>query len=128
MTQIDLEFGPDARARECWADVLTAIRAAIDSIGHKELAYRLDVAPSLLSEALNERERKHVQARWLPTILLLAPDPHRKAILDALAGAAGYEVAAKKVLSPEERLTRLEDALRTRLGKVGEDLLRSIDR
>lgn len=128
MTQIDLEFGPDARARECWSAVLAAMRAAIDSIGHKELAYRLDVAPSLLSEALNERERKHVQARWLPTILLLAPDPHRRAILDALAGVAGYEVTARKVLSPAEKLARLEEAVRSKLGAVGEELLKTIDR
>lgn len=126
MTQISLEFGPDARARECWTAVLLALRAAIDSIGHKDLAYRLDVAPSLLSEALAERERKHFQARWLPTILLLAPDPHRRAILDALAIHAGYEIQPRRVLTTAERLTRLEDALRSKLGKVGEDLLREV--
>ena len=127
--QIPLEFGADARAREAWSTVLRLVREGMSATGGiKEWAYRLDVAPTLLSDCLNERDRKHVQARWLVAVVVQMPDPHRRAILDALASVAGYEVAPRKVLTPAEKLARLEDAVRSKLGAVGDELLKSIDR
>lgn len=127
--QIPLEFGADARAREAWAAVLRRIREGMEATGGiKEWAYKLDVAPTLLSDALHERDRKNFQARWLAAVIVLMPEPHRKALLDELAGAGGYELQPRRVLTTAEKLARLEEAVRTRLGPLGDELLRAIDR
>jgi hypothetical protein len=125
-SQTSGEFGPNECARAWWRKVLHAVRGAVDSIGHKELAFHLDIAPSLLSEALHERERKHFQLRWLPVVLMLSDELHRVSILSALAEPAGYDLAKRRRLTPQERLDKLESVVLNRLGSLGQQLLEEV--
>jgi hypothetical protein len=47
------------------------LRRAVDVLGHKEVAYKLDVQPSQLTDALLERERKDVKAKWFDVVLAM---------------------------------------------------------
>ncbi len=57
-----------------WDDELGWFRRAVDVLGHKEVAYRLDVQPSNLTDALHERERKDVKGKWISIVRRMAPD------------------------------------------------------
>lgn len=128
MSNLDLPFQRDTRAESAWLRLRKAVYEAVQAVGVKEVAYRLDVAPSLLSDALNERDRKNFQLRWVFVVLDLASDAHRRSIAAELAGYGGFDITPRKVLTAEERLARLEDALRSKLGKVGESLLEEVGR
>jgi hypothetical protein len=105
--------------------LLEALRAAVAEISIKELAYRLDVSPSLLADALAERSSKGVRAAWLVTIIDLASDAHATSILDALIARRMLEVQPKKALTPEQLAERLEEKLRS-LGPVGMQMIRDV--
>lgn len=103
--------------------LLEAIRLAVAKISIKELAYELDVSPSLLADALAERSNKGVRASWLVTIVDMAPMHEALAVLNALADLKRCEVAPRKELTPEEKAARLEEKLRS-MGPVGLQLIR----
>lgn len=113
----------DPQTGAAWSRLLEAIREAVVVITPKELAYRLDIQPSYLSEALAGRDRKGVRAEWLPTILAMAPDALRHSILAELAAPLGFEVVRRQDLSPEERLARLEQRIATEFGTMGARLV-----
>lgn len=128
MTQMPIDFGIGVRARETWQAVARVLREIADAATIKELAYRCDVSPSLLAAALGERERNYVRAEWLPVFLAAASEIQQRELLGALAGAFGYEVARRRQLTPEERLQRLEENLRQKLGLLGEQLIGEVGR
>ena len=128
MSTLDLPFERDARVENAWKRLRAAVYEAVQAIGVKEAAYQLDIAPSLLSDALNERDRKNFQLKWLPTILAIASDAHQLAIMSELADYCGFDLVKRKKLTAEERLERLENALRSKLGKIGETLLEEVGR
>ncbi len=110
MTQEPLEFGPDAAARETWARVLVAVRAAIDTIGHKELAFRLDIAPSYLNDSLRGADRKRVQLEWLPDILDLAPDAAFERVVGTTPGAVASGTAKPaQTLAGRQAVANMQD-------------------
>lgn len=113
---------PDG-SRDPWSGVLDALRDAIAVITPKELAYRLDIQPSYLSDALRGHDRKGLRAEWIPIILAMAPDSVRAAILTAMAAPCGYEVVRRRDLTPEERLARLEQRITSELGPAGQRLV-----
>lgn len=123
---MQLNFGAvtDPRAEDAWSRLLDAIRAAVAAITPKELAYRLNVAPSYLLDALRGADRKSVRAEWLPTILLMAPHHERAAILAELAGPAGYQVERRKSLDPAEEL----EQLRAVVGRMAPVVLAAADK
>jgi hypothetical protein len=105
--------------------LLEALRAAVAEISIKELAYRLDLSPSLLADALAERSSKGVRAAWLVTIIDLASEAHARAILDALIARRALEVVERKELTPEQLAERYEEKLRS-MGPVGMQLIREV--
>jgi hypothetical protein len=120
-----LTFGAvrDPHHGSSWSRLLEAIREAVAVITPKELAYRLDIQPSYLSEALVGRDRKGVRAEWMPTILAMAPEGARVAILTELAAPVGLEVVRRTNLTPEERLQRLEQRIASEFGAMGARLV-----
>ena len=112
--QVSLPFRKDAAAEVAWDELLDAIRTAVDGMGGvKELAFQVDASPSLVSDALHERDRKRVAAEWLVTIVQRAPADAVQLVLQKLAALRGYEVRRRKALTPEERLERALEKLRT---------------
>jgi hypothetical protein len=126
--QTSLPFRKDVAAERAWDGVLEAIRAAVGEMGGvKELAYQVDASPSLVSDALAERDRKRVAAEWLVTLLLRAPEPCAAALLQRLAELRGYEVKRRRPMTAEEKLERLTEKLRARLGPLGAALAAEVD-
>lgn len=117
MQQIALKYDPAHAGSDTWIEVLGWLKRAVDCLGHKEVAYRLDVAPSQLTDALCERERKDVKAKWLWTVLHMCQEtPGRESLVRdfmELTGARyGYEVERKKTRTPEEELREMRELLR----------------
>lgn len=116
--QTALNLDDDFTAKRVERRFLDAVRQAVANISIKELAYKLDVSPSLLSDALAERSNKGVRATWLLTIIDMAPMADAQAILNVLGEAKRLEPVPRKELTAEEKAERLEEKLRS-LGATG---------
>lgn len=110
--QLALSYDPAHAGSDDWALELAWLRRAVDVIGHKDLAYKLDIAPSQLTDALLERERKDVKAKWLKTILRMVPEAMRQEYFGLLAGQHGYVVTRVKLRTPEEELREMRELLK----------------
>lgn len=116
--QTALAFVDDYPTRGAERRLLEAITRAVASISIKELAFMLDISPSLLADALAERSNKGVRASWLITIIRAAPLSDSLAILNALGDLKRIEAQPMKELTAEEKAERLEEKLRS-LGPTG---------
>jgi hypothetical protein len=103
--------------------LLEALRVAVAEISIKELAYRLDVSPSLLADSLAERASKGVRASWLVTIIELASDANAMEIANALLDRKSLDVQPRKELTAEQKAERYEEKLRS-LGPIGLQMIR----
>lgn len=107
-TQPELPFGVGSDADRQWTALLAIIRDVVDEVGLKQCAFDLDVSPSQLSHALNERERHHVPARWLVYFVRRSRHDDLPAFFAQLRG---LELVARPTISPEEELRRLKEAM-----------------
>lgn len=127
--QASFAFRADAAAETAADELREAFKLAVGALGLKDAAYRLDVSPSLLSDAIAERDRKGVRLAWLPAILLAAPEEHALSILNALAKLRRFQIVrTHRPLTPEEKLEALRDKLRLRFGAAGAELAAEVDR
>lgn len=110
--QLALNYDAAHAGADDWAEILAWFRRAVDVLGHKEVAYKLDIAPSQLTDALLERERKDVKAKWFRTVLRMCSDPMRQEYLDIEARQLGYEVKPLKKRTPEEELREMRELLK----------------
>lgn len=110
--QLALAYDVAHAGADDWAVELVWLRRAVDVIGHKELAYKLDIAPSQLTDALLERERKDIKAKWIKTILRMVPDAMRDEYMRLVATPLGYEVKRAKTRTPEEELREMRELLK----------------
>ena len=62
--QLSLTYSAPYVGEADWQRQLVAIRAAVQYLGLKEVSYALDVSGSMLSDSLNERDRKRWAASW----------------------------------------------------------------
>ena len=120
MTQKPLDFGDRYRYSQAWDAILEQLNRAVVNVGRKEAAYQLDTSPSVLSNALAERDRHVVRAPWLPYLTAAAPD---NSIVEILAGLRGLTIAPAVELTPEQKLDRLTRALE---GTLGADLVKAL--
>jgi hypothetical protein len=112
--QLSLAYRPAHVGREAWLVQLEAIRAAVYHLGHKEVAYELDVAGSYLSDALNERDRKRWAAEWTLVVLAML-EQRRDGVSDALQLRI---LAASTELSPYTLAERIELSAEDLLAEV----------
>lgn len=128
--QLGLSYTPPFDARLDWVRLLAAVRATVDRLGVKDVAHALDVSPSTLCDAIadrsgsEERGRKRVALEWITTILRMAGEDDRRAILDALCNPVGYVPTRRRALTPEEQLARLRDRVAQQFGPAGLALVR----
>jgi hypothetical protein len=118
MSQQAFAYAEDFATRMAERAFMDAVRQAVANISIKELAFRLDVSPSLLSDALAERSNKGVRGTWLVTVIQMAPLADALAILNTLGDLRRIESMPRKELTAEEKAERLEEKLRT-LGPTG---------
>ena len=128
MSTLALNFGPNEAARGVHATVMQVVREIVATATNKQIAYDLDVSPSTLADAIAERQDRGIKLSWLPVLMARATEAQRIALVDALANPHGLEVSRRKVLTPEERLARLEELVRLELGVTGEQLLKKASR
>lgn len=109
--QLALTYAPTHAGADQWKAELEWLRRAVDVVGHKEVAYALDVQPSQLTDALLERERKDVKARWIPVVLRMVGEAMRREYLQIVVGSLGYRLDARKARTPEEELHAMRAAI-----------------
>ena len=110
--QLALSYDPAHAGADDWTEILSWLRRAVDVLGHKEVAYKLDIAPSQLTDALLERERKDVKAKWLHTVRRMCPESLRREYLEIVARQDGYTVERKKTRTPDEELREMRELLK----------------
>jgi hypothetical protein len=102
----------DPRATDAWIRLHDAVEEAIKLITPKELAFRLDISHSYLTEALHNLNRKGFRLEWLPTVILMAPIDAVAPILRALADLRGFAVERKRQMTEGEELAATREALK----------------
>ena len=118
----------DTQGTAEWEHAKEALIQAIALITPKELCWRLGIKEQYLSDAIFERDRKSIKAAWIPTILAMAPDSAREAVLRALADPVRFDVARRKELTPEELNAKWEERVTSRFGAAGLELAKEMRR
>jgi hypothetical protein len=112
--QLALAYDASHVGAALWARKLAWLRRAVDVLGHKEVAFKLDVAPSNLTDALLERERKDVKAKWFDVVLAMPLPAEMKAeYVRMTCDALGYEMPERRrTKTAEEELRELRQLLK----------------
>lgn len=111
--QASLEFEARWKYARLWETFLPLIVDAVERLTLKESAYRCDVSPGRLENALKGRDRHVLRAEWLMTLIAEAPSDD---MLVFLARLRGLEVVPAKKMTPEEKLAAYERELPKLLG------------
>lgn len=127
--QLSLTYRPAHVGAEAWKQQLEMLRAAVSHLGHKDVAYELDVAGSLLSDALAERDRKRWAAEWTLVVLAMlesrrdeVADDLARRILETPTALSPFVLEERKELTAEELAIAYERELRS-MGKAGESAI-----
>jgi hypothetical protein len=127
--QLALTYSAAHAGEDLWQRQLRWLRQAVDLLGHKHVAAELDVAPSQLTDALLERERKDIKARWVAKVLLMVPESMRREWFAIECPTAGFEIPQpQKTRTAEERLAEIERQLMDRFGDAGRAFLAEVRR
>lgn len=94
-------------------EIVSCCREVIATIGLKEAAHQLGVDDSVLAHALDGRGRHALHMKWLPWFIIHAPNDR---LITILASLRNRDVVARKELTAEEKLERLERAMAEELG------------
>lgn len=112
--QLSLVYDAASVGASDWDSELGWFRRAVDVLGHKEVAYRLDVQPSNLTDALHERERKNVHGRWISVVRRMASPALLAEHLELICSLHGYAVPKrKKPMTDAEENRAIRELLRT---------------
>ena len=118
MQQLGLQYDAAHAGADDWTEILAWFRRAVDCLGNKEVAYRLDIAPSQLTDALNERERKDVKAKWIAVVLRMSAPSIVDEYFTIIGKHHRYECKRQRVRTPEEELRETRELLRTQAPAV----------
>ncbi len=131
MSQLSLVYRPAHAGGEAWQRQLEVLRAIVEHLGRKEVAFELDVTGSALGDALHERDRKRWAAEWTHVVKAMLAhryDDASRALLLQLCEAdlevTPLTVGEPRGLTPEE----LAIAYRRELAALGADGKAAIDR
>lgn len=130
--QLGLAYPAAYVGREAWQRQLDAIRAAVRHLTAKEVAHELDVGPTNLSDALNERDRKVWHGHWTHVLKAMLAARHGddvaadllRQIVEADVCTTPFAVSDEVELTPEQEAS----ALRRELLKFGDAGKTALDR
>ncbi len=113
MSQLALVYDAAHEGAAEWERQLAWFRRVVDVLGHKEVAFTLDVKPSSLTDALLERERKGVKPNWITKVLRMdVPEEMRVEYLRIVCNGLGYETPKRiRVKTSAEELRDTREAL-----------------
>lgn len=131
MSQLALEYPPSYVGGEIWKQRIEVLRVAVRHLGLKEVAFTLDVAGSLLSDSLNERDRKRWAGEWTDVLkqMLLAKrddtalDIYRQ-LVELDVAHSSFAITEDAPITPEEEAA----ALRRELLKFGDAGKHAVER
>lgn len=109
--QLELSFDAD----RAWDDDRRLLRQMAEAIGLKTCSIDLDVSPSQLAHALDERDR-NLPAKWLRYLCRHAPIDMVREYGARLFGQRRLRVVDAPPMTPTEELAALKDALSSCLG------------
>ncbi len=89
--QLALTYDASTEGSDDWTEIRAWFSRAVLVVGAKEVAYRLDIQASNLTDAIKEAERKEIKGRWISTVLCMVPQPVRDEYLAIVARQHGYE-------------------------------------
>lgn len=113
LNQLGIPMSDKYLADSCWEEIKPAFVEAVDFIGRKVFADEVKESVQSIGHAIKNRERHHIKGKWLPRAIVGASDDK---IIEALARLRGKILVPARELSPEEKLARLETAMREVLG------------
>ncbi|MBA2718908.1 MAG: hypothetical protein H0U52_06675, partial [Chloroflexi bacterium] len=122
--QLALTYDAAHVGGDVWSEELAWLRRAVGVLGHKLVAGELDIAPSTLTDALLERERKSIKGEWIAKIRQLSSDAMRQEWLRIVSRPLGYEPERLASMTPEEELRLVRELLKVEAPSV----LRAIDK
>lgn len=108
MQQLALTYDAATVGAADWDAELGWFRRAVDVIGHKEVAYRLDIAGSHLTDAMKEAERKNVHGRWISVVRRMAPSSLVEESVRLVCGFHGFE-PPKRIRTKTEAEARRDE-------------------
>lgn len=94
--QLALVYDAAVVGAQDWNAELGWFQRAVEIVGHKEVAYRLDVQPSNLTDAIHERERKDVKGKWISVVRHMVPEDMRAEYLRIVNAQLGYTAPKRK--------------------------------
>jgi hypothetical protein len=89
--QLAIKYDASTEGTDDWTEIRSWFSRAVDVIGAKEVAYRLNIAATNLSDAIKEAERKSIKGRWIAVVLNMAPQPLVQDYLQIVSRQHGYE-------------------------------------
>src|SRR5690349_9721987 len=92
-----------------WSEIEDWFKRAVATVGEKEVAFRLDIKASNLTDALKEAERKSVKARWISVVLRMCPETLVREYLEIVSRQHGYEDPKRKRIKTAEEINRERD-------------------
>jgi hypothetical protein len=110
--QLALVYDAAHAGADDWREILSWFWRAVEVVNHKEVAFRLDIAPSQLTDAMHERDRKDVKAKWIYTVLRMCPESLVREYVEIVGRLHGYEVKKQRVRTPEEELREMRELLK----------------
>jgi hypothetical protein len=108
--QLALAYDAGSSSAADWTEIENWFRKAVGVVGEKEVAFRLDVKASNLSDALLSRERKEIKARWISAVLRMCPEVLVREYLDIVSRQHGFEEPKRKRIKTAEEMNRERDA------------------
>jgi hypothetical protein len=124
--QLSLTYRPAHAGAESWQLQLEVLRAVVEHLGRKEVAFELDVTGSALGDALHERDRKRWAAEWshvVKAMLAQRYDDVSRELLSQLCetdiALSTMELVERRTLTPEEMVKELRREL-VAMGATGQ--------
>lgn len=123
--QLLLTYDASTEGADDWTEIRAWFSRAVNVVGHKEVAYRLNIAATNLTDAIKEAERKSIKGRWIAVVLNMAPQPVVQEYLQIVSRQHGYEDPKLKKPRDFEAVTRRQ---REWMKKNAPALLEAMDR
>lgn len=128
--QLAIAYPAEYLGRQQWDLLLDALRAGVNHLGLKEVAFKLDISGSQLSDSLNERDRKGWRNEWTCTLKHMLGE--RRQLGDEIARDIRAHIREIECSddNDDEPLTPEEEAmqLRRELLKFGDAGKAAVDR
>lgn len=121
MPQLAFVYDPAFEGGKAWEEQLKALRAAVEHLSRKEVAWALGVTDSALGDALFERDKKRWAARWTHIVKAMLAQGHDDVSRELLAALCNADVIVTPFSIDESEAMTVEDerdAYRRELAKT----------